>query len=50
MEHRGDPSGGNELGDFLRARRAALDPHRAGLPDDGRCRACAGRNWPSSRT
>jgi transcriptional regulator with XRE-family HTH domain len=42
MEHRGDPSGGNELGDFLRARRAALDPHRAGLPDDGRLRRVPG--------
>jgi transcriptional regulator with XRE-family HTH domain len=34
--------GGNELGDFLRARRAALDPHRAGLPDDGRLRRVPG--------
>ena len=43
MEHRpGGPSGGNELGDFLRARRAALDPHRAGLPDDGRLRRVPG--------
>ncbi|MDX3071755.1 helix-turn-helix transcriptional regulator [Streptomyces sp. NPDC088354] len=54
MEHRGDTSGGppggppgsasggNELGDFLRARRAALDPRRAGLPDDGRLRRVPG--------
>jgi transcriptional regulator with XRE-family HTH domain len=42
MEHRGDPSSGSELGDFLRARRAALDPHRAGLPDDGRPRRVPG--------
>jgi transcriptional regulator with XRE-family HTH domain len=34
--------GGNELGDFLRARRAALDPRRAGLPDDGRLRRVPG--------
>jgi transcriptional regulator with XRE-family HTH domain len=42
MEHRVDPSRGNELGDFLRARRAALDPHRMGLPDDGRLRRVPG--------
>ena len=42
MEHRGNPSGGNEQGDFLRARRAALDPHRSGLPDDGRLRRVPG--------
>ena len=42
MEHRADPSGGNELGDFLRSRRAALDPHRLGLPDDGRLRRVPG--------
>ncbi|MFI6475738.1 helix-turn-helix transcriptional regulator [Streptomyces sp. NPDC050516] len=42
MGNRGNPSGGNELGDFLRARRAALDPHRVGLPDDGRLRRVAG--------
>ncbi|WP_405931822.1 helix-turn-helix transcriptional regulator [Streptomyces sp. NBC_00827] len=35
-------SGGNELGDFLRARRAALDPRRAGVPDDGRLRRVPG--------
>jgi transcriptional regulator with XRE-family HTH domain len=42
MEDRGTPSGGNDLGDFLRARRAALDPRRAGLPDDGRLRRVPG--------
>lgn len=42
MEHRADRSGRNELGDFLRARRAALDPRRAGLPDDGRLRRVPG--------
>lgn len=42
MENRGNPPGGNELGDFLRARRAALDPRRVGLPDDGRLRRVAG--------
>jgi transcriptional regulator with XRE-family HTH domain len=42
MEHRGNPSGGNELGDFLHARRAALDPHQAGFPDDGRLRRVPG--------
>lgn len=42
MQHRGDTSGGTELGGFLRARRAALDPHRAGLPDDGRLRRVPG--------
>ncbi|MFS8097312.1 helix-turn-helix transcriptional regulator [Lentzea alba] len=31
-----------ELGEFLRTRRAALDPHRAGLPDDGRNRRVPG--------
>ncbi|WP_316528178.1 helix-turn-helix transcriptional regulator [Kitasatospora brasiliensis] len=35
-------AGGNELGDFLRARRAALDPRRLGLPDDGRHRRVPG--------
>jgi transcriptional regulator with XRE-family HTH domain len=35
-------SGGNDLGDFLRARRAALDLRRAGLPDDGRLRRVPG--------
>lgn len=33
---------GNDLGDFLSARRAALDPRRAGLPDDGRVRRVPG--------
>ncbi len=42
MSNPGDPPGGNELGDFLRARRAALDPHRVGLPDDGRLRRVPG--------
>ncbi|MFG3024698.1 helix-turn-helix transcriptional regulator [Streptomyces sp. NPDC048254] len=32
----------NELGEFLRARRAALTPQRAGLPDDGRPRRVPG--------
>ncbi|MEU2624753.1 helix-turn-helix transcriptional regulator [Streptomyces sp. NPDC007157] len=32
----------NELGEFLRARRAALSPQRAGLPDDGRPRRVPG--------
>ncbi|MFD5463704.1 helix-turn-helix transcriptional regulator [Kitasatospora sp. NPDC127059] len=34
--------GSTELGAFLRARRAALDPGRAGLPDDGRLRRVSG--------
>ena len=45
MEHHVNPSGapgGNELGDFLRARRAALCPHQVGLPDDGRLRRVPG--------
>jgi transcriptional regulator with XRE-family HTH domain len=42
MENRDGMSDGNELGDFLRARRADLDPHRAGLPDDGRLRRVPG--------
>ncbi|MDX3849709.1 helix-turn-helix transcriptional regulator [Streptomyces sp. AK02-01A] len=42
MENPGNPAGGNGLGDFLRARRAALDPHRVGLPDDGRPRRVPG--------
>ncbi|TDD63450.1 XRE family transcriptional regulator [Kribbella antibiotica] len=32
----------NELGDFLRARRAAVDPRQVGIPDDGRLRRVAG--------
>jgi len=31
-----------ELGEFLRARRAALDPREAGMPDDGRLRRVPG--------
>jgi hypothetical protein len=42
MADRGAPSDANDLGDFLRARRAALDPRRAGLPDDGRLRRVSG--------
>jgi len=42
MEDPGNPSDGNELGGFLRARRAALDPHSIGLPDDGRLRRVPG--------
>jgi transcriptional regulator with XRE-family HTH domain len=34
--------GGSELGAFLRARRAALGPGQAGLPDDGRTRRVPG--------
>lgn len=30
------------LGDFLRSRRAAVDPHEAGMPDDGRLRRVPG--------
>ncbi|MFE4832440.1 helix-turn-helix domain-containing protein [Streptomyces sp. NPDC056672] len=33
---------GNELGEFLRARRAALDPREAGMADDGRPRRVPG--------
>jgi transcriptional regulator with XRE-family HTH domain len=36
------PSDDSDLGDFLRTRRAALDPRRAGLPDDGRLRRVSG--------
>jgi transcriptional regulator with XRE-family HTH domain len=42
MDHRGGPSDGTELGGFLRARRAGLEPRRAGLPDDGRLRRVPG--------
>lgn len=42
MRQPGDPSGGNELGEFVRAHRAALDPHQAGLPDDRRPRRVPG--------
>lgn len=40
----GEHTGGvdNELGEFLRARRAALDPAQAGVPDDGRLRRVPG--------
>lgn len=38
----GGTSGGNELGEFLRTRRAGLDPGRAGFPDDGRLRRVPG--------
>jgi transcriptional regulator with XRE-family HTH domain len=38
----GGSSQGNELGEFLRARRAALDPGRLGLVDDGRLRRVPG--------
>jgi transcriptional regulator with XRE-family HTH domain len=42
MEDRGASPGSNDLADFLRARRAALDQRRAGLPDDGRLRRVPG--------
>jgi transcriptional regulator with XRE-family HTH domain len=42
MEDRGVPSASKDLGDFLRTRRAALDPRRAGLPEDGRPRRVPG--------
>src|ERR1700688_2084312 len=42
MEDLGAPSGGNDLGGFLRASRACLDPRRAGLPDNGRLRRVPG--------
>ncbi|MFG2857726.1 helix-turn-helix transcriptional regulator [Streptomyces mirabilis] len=42
MELQDNASGGNELGHFLRSRRAALDPHQVGLPDDGRPRRVPG--------
>ena len=42
MDNPPAPPGGNDLGDFLRARRAGLDPRRAGLPDDGRLRRVSG--------
>ena len=42
MDNPPAPPGGTDLGDFLRARRAALDPRRAGLPDDGRLRRVSG--------
>lgn len=42
MDDHGVPSGGNDLGGFLRARRAAMDPRQAGLPDNGRLRRVPG--------
>ncbi|MGW1003604.1 helix-turn-helix domain-containing protein [Streptomyces sp. NPDC002520] len=42
MGREGTASGGNELGEFLRARRAALDPAGSGFPDDGRLRRVPG--------
>lgn len=42
MELQDSASGGNELGNFLRSRRAALDPHQVGFPDDGRPRRVPG--------
>ncbi|MFF7924463.1 helix-turn-helix transcriptional regulator [Streptomyces mirabilis] len=42
MELQDNASGGNDLGNFLRSRRAALDPHQVGLPDDGRPRRVPG--------
>ena len=42
MEERRAPSSSSDLGDFLRARRAGLDPLRAGLRDDGRIRRVPG--------
>lgn len=37
-----DNPGSNALGDFIRSRRAAVDPQRAGMPDDGRLRRVPG--------
>jgi len=42
MGNPASPPGGTELGHFLRARRAALDPQHVGLPDDGRLRRVPG--------
>ncbi|MFJ5309863.1 helix-turn-helix transcriptional regulator [Streptomyces sp. NPDC088350] len=42
MAHRDAPSAANDLGDFLRARRAERDPRQAGFPDDGRPRRVPG--------
>lgn len=42
MARPGIPSGDNELGAFLRSRRAALDPRQASMPDDGRLRRVPG--------
>ena len=42
MASHGGSEQGNELGEFLRARRGALDPSRLGLVDDGRLRRVPG--------
>lgn len=42
MDRHHEPGDGNELGEFLRARRAALDPRRAGLPHHGGLRRVPG--------
>jgi transcriptional regulator with XRE-family HTH domain len=42
MHGPGAPSHESDLGDFLRTRRAALDPRRVGLADDGRPRRVSG--------
>ncbi|MFI9756995.1 helix-turn-helix transcriptional regulator [Streptomyces sp. NPDC051963] len=42
MEQPGISPSDTELGAFLRSRRAALQPHQAGLPDDGRLRRVPG--------
>ncbi|MFJ2651480.1 helix-turn-helix transcriptional regulator [Streptomyces sp. NPDC087420] len=42
MEHHDNSPDRNELAGFLRARRAALDPRRMGMPDDGRPRRVPG--------
>ncbi|MEU7799331.1 hypothetical protein AB0B10_08685 [Micromonospora arborensis] len=39
---RGGDADDNELGEFLRARRAALDPRRAGLASSGGLRRVTG--------
>ena len=41
----------NELGEFLKARRAELSPAEVGLPrraSGGVCAVCAARKWPYS--
>jgi len=42
MGHEGAATSGNELGEFLRSRRAVLDPVALGFPDDGRLRRVPG--------
>ncbi|MER8067321.1 helix-turn-helix transcriptional regulator [Streptomyces sp. NPDC094034] len=42
MGDEGAASSGNELGEFLRSRRAVLDPVALGFPDDGRLRRVPG--------